>query len=166
MLNESSSSATEIFAAAIQDYKRGIIVGEKQTFGKGSMQKTINLNQFIPNSKEFDFGALKVSNQKFYRITGESTQNAGVKSNLILPLLNEFKNTRKEFLLNSFKPSKIAATSFTIFQNNFQNVIAASNKLIAENDNLKIIKKEQKILKSLILSFKRTFKAKSLKLIL
>ncbi|QRR03430.1 carboxy terminal-processing peptidase [Dyadobacter sandarakinus] len=83
MVNRFSASASEIFAAAIQDYKRGLIVGE-QTYGKGTVQTLIDLNQWVP--KETDqLGQVKLTVAKFYRINGSSTQLKGVVPDLELP---------------------------------------------------------------------------------
>lgn len=83
MVNRFSASASEIFAAAIQDYKRGIIVGE-QTYGKGTVQTLINLNQYDPKYPEA-LGEAKLTVAKFYRINGSSTQLKGVMPDLELP---------------------------------------------------------------------------------
>jgi carboxyl-terminal processing protease len=78
-----SASASEIFSAAIQDYKRGLIVGE-QTFGKGTVQQLIGLQRYLPGEKE-KLGQLKLTMAKYYRINGGSTQNIGVSPDLQLP---------------------------------------------------------------------------------
>lgn len=83
LVNSSSASASEIFAGAIQDYGRGLIVGE-QTFGKGTVQRIINLNN-IMRSEDNQLGALKLTINKFYRITGESTQMKGVVPDITFP---------------------------------------------------------------------------------
>ncbi|MBD2702099.1 carboxy terminal-processing peptidase [Spirosoma sp. BT702] len=83
LVNRFSASASEIFAAAIQDYKRGIIVGG-QTFGKGTVQTLIDLNQWLPKSQE-KVGQVKMTIQKFYRINGSSTQHKGVTPDIELP---------------------------------------------------------------------------------
>ncbi|WP_019990457.1 carboxy terminal-processing peptidase [Rudanella lutea] len=83
LVNRFSASASEIFAAAIQDYKRGLIVGG-QTFGKGTVQTLIDLNQWMP--KETDkVGQVKMTIQKFYRVNGSSTQHKGVTPDIELP---------------------------------------------------------------------------------
>jgi len=80
MQNELSASASEILAGAMQDYGRAVVVGSPQSFGKGTVQTFIDLNRFL-NTND-DFGALKLTIQKFYRITGESTQKKGIESDI------------------------------------------------------------------------------------
>jgi carboxyl-terminal processing protease len=82
LTNRFSASASEIFAGAIQDYQRGVVVGES-TFGKGTVQTVLDLNRFI-NEKE-PVGELKLTFQKFYRVTGSSTQHKGVEPDINLP---------------------------------------------------------------------------------
>lgn len=83
LVNRFSASASEIFAGAIQDYRRGIVVGE-QTFGKGTVQSMIDLNNFLPKDVEKP-GQLNLTRAKFYRITGSSTQHKGVTPDVELP---------------------------------------------------------------------------------
>ncbi|MGC3969167.1 MAG: S41 family peptidase [Pirellulales bacterium] len=88
LCNKFSASASEIFAGAIQDYNRGIIVGDPQTHGKGTVQSLLDLGRQIfqvPNAPEL--GALKLTMQQFYRPNGDSTQNQGVRSDVVLPSL-------------------------------------------------------------------------------
>ncbi|MBW2960445.1 carboxy terminal-processing peptidase [Mesonia aestuariivivens] len=85
LVNELSASASEILAAAMQDYKRAIIIGSKQTYGKGTVQNVIDLNRWMRNSDLGDMGALKMTTQKFYRVNGGSTQLEGVKSDVVVP---------------------------------------------------------------------------------
>jgi carboxyl-terminal processing protease len=82
LTNRFSASASEIFAGAIQDYQRGVVVGES-TYGKGTVQTVLDLNRFI-NEKE-KVGELKITFQKFYRVTGSSTQHKGVNPDISLP---------------------------------------------------------------------------------
>ncbi|MEN8222937.1 MAG: carboxy terminal-processing peptidase [Acidobacteriota bacterium] len=87
LLNSLSASASEIVAAALQDYKRAIIVGGSQSFGKGTVQMLIDLNRFVKKKSEGynNLGAFKVTIQKFYRITGSSNQYKGVIPDIVLP---------------------------------------------------------------------------------
>lgn len=84
MVNQFSASASEILAAALQDYKRAIIMGSKQTFGKGTVQNVIDLNRIISGGTHGDLGAVKLTTDKFYRINGGSTQLEGVRSDIVL----------------------------------------------------------------------------------
>ena len=85
LVNELSASASEILAAAMQDYERAIVIGSEQTFGKGTVQNVVDLNRFLSNSTYGNLGALKITTDKFYRINGGSTQLEGVKSDVITP---------------------------------------------------------------------------------
>jgi len=89
MVNEFSASASEIFAAAIQDYNRGLVIGSKTTFGKGTVQNVVDLDRnrsIMPsNASEAPLGALKLTIQKYYRVNGGTTQLKGVLSDVVLP---------------------------------------------------------------------------------
>ena len=86
LVNEMSASASEILAAAMQDYKRAVIVGSKETFGKGTVQRFFDLDNMIRGANDVKpLGNLKVTTQKFYRINGGSTQLKGVGSDVVLP---------------------------------------------------------------------------------
>jgi carboxyl-terminal processing protease len=97
MVNEFSASASEIFAAAIQDYGRGVIIGSTSTYGKGTVQRNIGLDKMLgflnPNS---DLGTIKLTLQKFYRINGGSTQLRGVSSDISIPDLFEYTKIREK----------------------------------------------------------------------
>ena len=84
LVNRYSASASEIFAAVIQDYARGLIIGQ-QTFGKGTVQELYSLAQYIRRPSEVDLGQLTLTIGKYYRVTGESTQHKGVKPDIDLP---------------------------------------------------------------------------------
>jgi carboxyl-terminal processing protease len=86
LVNRQSASASEIFAAAMQDYGRAVIVGDSKTFGKGTVQQLLELNRVVPLlAKEPRAGAVKLTIQKFYRVAGGSTQLRGVESDIRLP---------------------------------------------------------------------------------
>lgn len=84
MINRFSASASEIFAGAIQDYNRGVVIGE-QTFGKGTVQSVIDLGRYLKVPEGEQVGQLKLTLQKFYRVTGSSTQHLGVTPDVQLP---------------------------------------------------------------------------------
>ena len=97
MVNEFSASASEIFAAAIQDYGRGIIIGSTTTYGKGTVQRNIGLDPeagFL--SSNSDLGTIKLTLQKFYRVNGGSTQLKGVSSDIVLPDNYEYLKFREK----------------------------------------------------------------------
>jgi carboxyl-terminal processing protease len=98
MVNEFSASASEIFAAAIQDYKRGVIIGSTSTYGKGTVQRNIPLDKDFGFSSDASgpLGTVKLTLQKFYRINGGSTQLRGVASDIVLPDLYEHYKIREK----------------------------------------------------------------------
>ncbi|MGM0582302.1 MAG: carboxy terminal-processing peptidase [Bacteroidota bacterium] len=83
LTNRFSASASEIFSGAIQDYKRGVVIGEN-TFGKGTVQNLISLNQFVPKVKD-TLGQVKLTLAKYYRVNGSSTQHKGVSPDIKMP---------------------------------------------------------------------------------
>ena len=87
MVNSGSASASEILAAAMQDYERAVIVGSATTFGKGTVQRLIDLDRAVESSFNSikPLGSVKLTTQKFYRIDGTTTQLQGVKPDIILP---------------------------------------------------------------------------------
>lgn len=97
MVNELSASASEIFAAAIQDYKRGIIVGSTSTYGKGTVQKNLPLGKPTDMlSGQTEYGALKLTFEKFYRVNGGSTQLKGVTPDVVIPDTYEYLKFREK----------------------------------------------------------------------
>ncbi|MEL7120461.1 MAG: carboxy terminal-processing peptidase, partial [Bacteroidota bacterium] len=86
MVNEFSASASEILSAALQDYDRAVIVGSKATFGKGTVQRILDMDRYIRGNEEFKpLGDIKVTMQKFYRVNGGSVQLKGVVPDVVLP---------------------------------------------------------------------------------
>ena len=96
MVNELSASASEIFAAAIQDYHRGVIIGSTSTYGKGTVQRNIGLDKLGFMDANSDLGTIKLTLQKFYRISGGSTQLRGVYSDIVLPDAYEYFKIREK----------------------------------------------------------------------
>lgn len=97
MVNEFSASASEILAAAVQDYDRGVIIGSTSTYGKGTVQRNIGLDKVLGfKDANSDLGTVKLTLQKFYRITGGSTQLKGVNSDITLPDIYEYSKLREK----------------------------------------------------------------------
>ena len=142
LINEMSASASEILAAALQDYKRAVIIGSKKSFGKGTVQNIIDLNKFISNS-DFDMGAIKITTDKFYRINGESVQLEGVKSDVVIPdsYMHIFNGEKDEN--NPLKWDKIDAAFYNPW-NGFKNFSFIKNNAqtrINSNKYLKLVSK-------------------------
>lgn len=128
MVNEFSASASEIFAGAIQDYKRGIIIGSTSTYGKGTVQRNIAFGKPLDSlGIQTEYGAVKLTFQKFYRVTGSSTQKKGVESDIILP--DEYE------LLKYREKDNPAALNWDVIQKaNFQPLVSNTgiDKIILE----------------------------------
>lgn len=144
MINNFSASASEIFAAAIQDYKRGIVVGSKHSYGKGTVQNVIDLNQFIRGNSYGDLGALKTTIQKFYRINGGSTQREGVKSDIVFPDRFSYLDMGERDEESALPWDKIAPAKYQPLNANYDNVIANSKKRIAANPTFNLIDENAK----------------------
>jgi len=111
LVDRRSASASEIFAAAIQDYGRGVVIGET-TFGKGTVQNLIDLDEFS-NSDETRLGQIKLTMAQFYRVNGGSTQRKGVIPDIALPTAGNPDETGESALDNALPWGEIAATEFT-----------------------------------------------------
>ena len=144
MINNYSASASEIFAAAIQDYKRGIIIGSKQSYGKGTVQNVFELNEFVRGNQYGDLGALKTTTQKFYRVNGGSTQLEGVKSDIVMPDRFSFMETGEKDEKSALPWDKIEPAIYTPLNVNFDKVIANSKNRIASNENFNLITENAK----------------------
>lgn len=143
MINNYSASASEIFAAAIQDYNRGIIVGSKHTFGKGTVQNMFSLNDIIRIKGE-DFGAIKFTSQKFYRINGGSTQLRGVESDIVYPDRFTYIETGEKDRKNAMPWDKIEKANYKPFDYNFSPIISRSKVRIQNNSNFQLLDENAK----------------------
>ena len=134
MVNQFSASASEIIAAAMQDYERAIIVGSNSTFGKGTVQRFYDLDQVVSGLKEFKpLGNVKMTTQKFYRINGGSTQLRGVIPDIILPDIYHYIETGEKEYDNALEWSEINAVPYK------QNVVKLENKQkLIENSKSRI----------------------------
>ena len=146
MVNSFSASASEILAAAIQDYKRGVIIGSKQTYGKGTVQNVIDLNQFVRGSDLGDMGALKTTTQKFYRINGGSTQLEGVSSDVAMPDRYMYLKMGERDIENAMPWDKIEPAQYNVWnkQTNFDTAIQKSKTRIETNPQFKLIQENAK----------------------
>ena len=147
LVNELSASASEIFAAAMQDYNRAIIIGGKQTYGKGTVQSVLDLNRY--HKLDDDLGALKMTIQKFYRINGGSNQLEGVYSDISLPDRYTYLKIGERDLDNALKFDKVPAANYTLWNNydNFNEVVNSSKKRISTNATFKLIDENAQWLK-------------------
>ena len=156
MVDETSASASEIFAAAIQDYKRGIVIGSTSTYGKGTVQRQIPLNpesenRLISNSSKVeDLGSLKLTLQKFYRINGGATQLKGVTPDVVLPDRLEYLKFREKDNKYALKWDEIEKVDFKPWENytNLDAVIGAANAQTATSPTFTKIKNSVKILEN------------------
>ena len=114
LINRHSASASEIFSAAMQDYRRAVIVGDSRTFGKGTVQQIIELNRSIPvfSASSSDAGAVKLTIQKFYRVAGGSTQFRGVESDIVLPSIFDQPDTGESSLKYPLRYDTINSLDF------------------------------------------------------
>ncbi|MGK0430799.1 MAG: carboxyl-terminal processing protease, partial [Psychroserpens sp.] len=151
LVNELSASASEILAAAMQDYKRAIVIGSKQTFGKGTVQTVLDLNRMIRQNNEGDMGALKYTIQKFYRINGGSTQLEGVKSDVVVPDRYSYIDIGEKNQENPLPWDKIEPAEYTAWGNYFDydTTIAKSKERITANEQLKLIDANAQWVKSI-----------------
>lgn len=150
MVNSYSASASEILAAALQDYNRAVIVGSNSTFGKGTVQRFFNLDKAISGAKDMKpLGELKLTMQKFYRINGGSTQLKGVVPDIIFPDRFSFVDVGEKDYDFAMPWTEIPPVPFTqnVFQiKNIDELAVNSQARIATNDQFTLIsERAQKI---------------------
>ena len=152
LVNEISASASEILAAAMQDYKRAIIIGSKQTYGKGTVQNVIDLNNMLRNNKSGDMGALALTRQKYYRINGGSVQLEGVKSDIKVPGRFSFIDVGEKDKENPLPYDEIDEAQFTPWEYYFDYdaTIKKSQQRMSNNAQLKLIEENAKWVKTKI----------------
>jgi len=149
LVNELSASASEIFAAAMQDYGRAVIIGGNQTYGKGTVQSVIPINNFYPKYEE-DLGAIKMTIQKFYRINGGSTQIEGVYSDIAMPNRYSYMKFGERDLEGALIWDKVPQANYTKTNSyeNFTHVINESKNRIASDTKFKLINEYAQWLKT------------------
>ena len=150
LVNEGSASASEILAAAMQDYKRAIIIGGNQTWGKGTVQNVFPLNRMVRGNTNGDLGALRYTTQKYYRINGGSVQLEGVKSDINVPYRYKYLEFGEKDSENPLQWDEIDKVEFDIWNSNFnfEEAITKSNKRMANNEYLKLVDENAKWIKS------------------
>jgi len=145
MTNYSSASASEIFAAAIQDYHRGVIVGSPSTFGKGTVQRVVNIDDYLPAklNKIKPFGALSLTVQKYYRINGKTTQLKGVTPDIILPDSYQYLDIGEKEQPNALPWDETTKASYSEWDDplNLASLKGNSHKRVAKSENFTLISK-------------------------
>ncbi len=141
LVNELSASASEILAAAMQDYKRAIVVGSKQSYGKGTVQNLLDLNQWLRNNEMGDMGSLKLTTQKFYRVNGGSTQLEGVKSDVVMADRYSYIDIGEKDYDNPLPYDKIEPANYEVWNGNidYEKTISRSVERITKSQQLKLI---------------------------
>jgi len=153
MVNSYSASASEIMAGAIQDYGRGVVIGSNSTFGKGTVQRFIDLDQGIRGRDDLKpLGSVKLTTQKFYRINGDATQLKGVVPDIILPdVLDEMEIGEREqdypMEWTTIDPCTYGQNVFKLNKNQLIGLIAKSNERIRSNEVFQTIQNEAKFYK-------------------
>lgn len=146
LINNYSASASEIFAAAIQDYNRGLVLGSKHSYGKGTVQNMLDLNRFS-DKKMGDIGGIKFTSQKFYRVNGGSTQLKGVESDIVLPDRLLYIDSGERDSKTAMAWDKIGKANYVLFKNNFTPIIENSKKRVANNTQFKLLDESAKWVK-------------------
>lgn len=149
MVNEGSASASEILAGAIQDWKRGLIIGSNTTFGKGTVQRMYNLDDMLNSSYNAikPLGSLKITMQKYYRISGASVQLKGVVPDVVIPdLYSKIKYGEKEEDF-PMKWDEIEKAKYEPYAKPYQNIVASSRKRIDSNRSFTLINEQANELK-------------------
>ena len=143
MVNEFSASASEIFAAAIQDYHRGVIIGSTSTYGKGTVQRNIGLDPETGFSmSNSDLGTVKLTLQKFYRINGGSTQLNGVYSDIVLPDNLENLKVREKDDPDALPWDEISKAAYTNWSSGYdlKTIQQLSNQRLENDVTFKMIR--------------------------
>ncbi|MDD2707577.1 MAG: carboxy terminal-processing peptidase [Verrucomicrobiae bacterium] len=152
LVDHTSASASEIVAGALQDYGRAVIVGDKNTFGKGTVQKLEDLTPFFSPSRKFETkpGAIKITTQKFYRVSGGSTQYRGVLSDIHLPAILDYSKINESSLKNALPYDEVTPVNFTSLQNvtpYLEKLRVASRQRIASSLEFRFIREDIERLK-------------------
>ncbi|HLU80950.1 MAG TPA: carboxy terminal-processing peptidase, partial [Flavobacteriaceae bacterium] len=134
----------------MQDYKRAIVIGSKQTYGKGTVQNVVDLNEWMRNSNMGDLGALKLTSQKFYRVNGGSTQLEGVKSDIVMPDRYSYIDVGEKDYDNPMPYDKISPANYKFWKSpiNVEDAVAKSKKRMEQNEHLQLIDENARWIKA------------------
>ena len=151
LVNEGSASASEILAAAMQDYERAIIIGGNQTWGKGTVQNVFPLNRMVRGNTKGDLGALRYTTQKYYRVNGGSVQLEGVKSDINLPFRYKYLDFGEKDSENPLQWDEIENINYQKWNSNFDFDFAIKNsqKRMKESEHLKLVDENAKWIKDI-----------------
>ena len=144
LVNELSASASEILAAALQDYGRAVIIGSERTYGKGTVQNVIPLSNIIRSNELGDLGALKITTQKFYRVSGGSTQLEGVSSDIVIPDRYTYIDVGERDQDNPLSWDRIQAATFTPWykQIDYERIVSSSQERLSANRYVDLLDEE------------------------
>ncbi|MEE4314451.1 MAG: carboxy terminal-processing peptidase [Desulfofustis sp.] len=148
LVNQFSASASEIVAAALQDYRRAVVIGGQHTHGKGTVQTIIDLNENIPllHLRRYDdLGALKATIQKFYRVNGGSTQYRGVEPDIVLPSLFQHLESGEQYLDYSLPWDQESPADYRPYRDkitDLETVVERSRQRLAASEELQLIEAE------------------------
>lgn len=150
LVNEFSASASEIFASAIQDYKRGIVVGSSKTYGKGTVQNVYDMDRALgyQYNRLKPLGAVKLTIQKYYRIDGNTTQLEGVIPDIILPDSYNYMDFGERDQKYALAADKIPSAKYVQWRSDFSTAIENSHDRVSKNDKFATIDKYARLLKS------------------
>jgi carboxyl-terminal processing protease len=152
LINENSASASEILAAAVQDYKRGLIVGSStSSFGKGTVQNFFNLDDYNSgNNVDLEpLGAIKITIQKFYRVNGGSTQLKGVTPDIFLPNMYQFVENGERDLDYPMEWDQVPTASYVLWKNvpAYDNLKKNSQQRVKDNPYFNLMSEKAQQLK-------------------
>ncbi|MCX2453646.1 carboxy terminal-processing peptidase [Pedobacter sp. PLR] len=151
MINEQSASASEIFAAVIQDYKRGIVIGSPATYGKGTAQATVPMGKMGDKAKgipDQSYGSLRLTEYQFYRVNGGSTQLRGVNADVVLPGKLAYLKIKEKDNVTALSWDSIPAAVYTEINKPaaWNNIINLAKEAVGKEEGFKTIDETSKLI--------------------
>ncbi len=149
LVSENSASASEILAGALQDYKRAVIIGGEQTYGKGTVQNVIELDNMMKKNTYGKLGAIKITTDKFYRINGSSTQLKGIKSDISYPTPYTYIALGERDQENPLAWDTISETDYSVWENpiDYDYILTKSKNRISNDSIFSLIDEQAKWIK-------------------